>query len=42
MFIRVLNSLSNFNTVSLETSIFSIAKHTRIDHYLIPYLMHFS
>ncbi|WP_102275313.1 RNA polymerase sigma factor [Cytobacillus massiliigabonensis] len=33
VFVRVLNNLSNFNTGSLKTWIFSIAKHTAIDHY---------
>lgn len=33
VFIRVLNNLSNFNTGSLKTWIFSIAKHIAIDHY---------
>ena len=34
VFIRVLNNLANFNSGSnLKTWIFSIAKHTAIDHY---------
>ncbi len=35
VFIRVLNNLSNFNSSSsnLKTWIFSIAKHTAVDHY---------
>ncbi|WP_281349683.1 RNA polymerase sigma factor [Ornithinibacillus caprae] len=34
VFIRVLNSLENYNTdTKLKTWIFSIAKHVAIDHY---------
>lgn len=33
VFIRVLNNLANFNGGNLKTWIFSIAKHTAIDHY---------
>ena len=33
VFVRVLNNLSNYNTGNLKTWIFSIAKHTAIDHY---------
>ncbi|QED46096.1 RNA polymerase sigma factor [Cytobacillus dafuensis] len=33
VFIRVLNNLSNFSPGNLKTWIFSIAKHTAVDHY---------
>ncbi|MED3553665.1 RNA polymerase sigma factor [Cytobacillus praedii] len=33
VFVRVMNNLSNYKIGSLKTWIFSIAKHTAIDHY---------